>query len=108
MTPTATTAWALIALANGHFTITSDLSKDSCMNLARAQYGQRAICYEYLPGGPGVTMFIDVGSSKGTLIIRTFDPEAANRRELHGRVIKDDVPWICASLPPPRDPCGVS
>lgn len=50
MTPAATTAWALIALANGHFTITPDLSKDSCMNLARAPYGQRAICYEYLPG----------------------------------------------------------
>src|SRR6202008_271666 len=62
MTPVATTAWALIALANGHFTITPDLSKDSCMNLAGAPYGQRAICYEYLPGGPGVTMFIDVGS----------------------------------------------
>jgi hypothetical protein len=107
MTPA--TAWALIILNGGQFNVTDGMTERACFARAMSQDNLWA-CFEYVPGAPGYTLFVDAGYRQNILSMHKAGeayPDLA-ACEANGSQFRDDIPRVCLPLAAPAKPCILS
>jgi hypothetical protein len=94
---------ALITVLNGHMSVAElGLSREACAHHTLIP-GDRLNCFEYVPGAPGYTLFVDTHRADG--IFQSVRYPDADRCGTMGRTFRADVAWVCAPLAAPSEPC---